>query len=63
MKSFVGGLCLAAGLALLESIAAPSTAMCILNLFPDLRAEASAQPGKDDCIAACRIGGNRSRVR
>jgi hypothetical protein len=52
VKSFAGGLCLAVGLALLDSIAAPSAAMCVV--FPDLRAVVTSEVAPDNCISACR---------
>ena len=52
MKSFMGGLCLAAGLALLDSISVPPVAMCLV--LPDLRAAVTAESPQDDCISACR---------
>jgi hypothetical protein len=57
MKSFLGGLCLATGLALLNSISASPAAMCVI--FPDLRAAVATQPVEDDCIRACRMGRSR----
>ena len=56
MKSFLIGLCLATGLALLDSISAPVPAMCVV--FPDLRAAAVEVPG-DDCVSVCRISASR----
>ncbi len=52
MKSFLGGLCLAAGLALLDSAVAPASTLCVV--FPDLAAAAAAEPVGADCVAACR---------
>ncbi len=57
MKSFLIGLCLATGLALLDSFAAPPTAMCLV--FPDLRAFATAEVAEDDCVSVCRMSAGR----
>jgi hypothetical protein len=56
MKSFLIGLCLATGLALLNSMSAPLPAMCLV--FPDLRAAAAEMTG-DDCVSACRLSASR----
>lgn len=61
VKSFVVGLCLTTALALLDSIAAPAAALCVL--FPDVRAAAAVELAGDDCISACRASESLRRFQ
>ena len=52
MKTFFGGLALAAGMALLNGIATPSSSLCLV--FPEFQSPGLAEVANDDsCIAAC----------
>jgi hypothetical protein len=51
MKSFLGGLALAAGMALLNGATTPAPSLCLL--LPDLEPRTAVEYSNDDCSAAC----------
>jgi len=51
MKSFLGGLVLATGMALLNGATTPLPSVCLL--LPDLELRASVDLADDDCSTVC----------
>ena len=51
MKSFLGGLALATGMALLNGTGTPPPAMCLL--LPNIESYAPTEFTEDTCSAAC----------